>query len=70
MEGFGHEDGASGGEDGFVGDEARRAEIGRSADAFENGGESEEGLDIGEFEIVGASSDRGIASSGDGGLEE
>ena len=70
MEGLCHEDGAGSGEVSFVGDEARRTEIGRSADAFKNGGESDEGSNIGEFEIVRASSDRGIASSCDGGLEK
>ena len=66
VEGFGHEDGARDAEVGFAGDEARAAEVGRCADAFEHRGQSDEGFGVRVGEVVRAGRDGFGAGGGEG----
>lgn len=54
MPGFDGQDAAGGRQVVFVGDLAGGAEVGRDADAFEDGGHGEEGSDSVEREGIGA----------------
>ena len=70
VEGFGDEDGTGDAEVGFASDEAGATEVGGGTDAFEHGGEGDEGFGVGVGEAVGAGCD-GFRSSGrEGGGEE
>ena len=70
VEGLGDEDGARDAEVGFAGDEARAAEVGGCADAFEDRGEADEGFGVRVREIVGACCDGLGARGREGGGEE
>ena len=70
VEGFGDEDGAGDAEVGFAGYEAGAAEVGGCADAFEDGGEGDEGFGVRVGEGVGAGCDWGVAGGGEGGGEQ
>lgn len=54
VEGLCDEDGAGDAQVGLAGDKGCGAEVGRSANALEDAGERDEGLDIGVREVVGA----------------
>jgi len=69
MEGFGDQDAAGGGEVGFGGDVHGRTEIGRDADAFDDGGEGDEFLGGGHGERVCAGGDGGGSCGGQTGFE-
>ena len=70
MEGLGDEDGARDAEVGFAGDEAGAAQVGGRADAFEDGGEADEGFGVRVGETVGACGDGLGAGGREGGGEE
>ncbi len=70
MDGFGDEDGAGDAQVGFAGDEGGAAEVGGHADAFEDGGERDEGFGVRVGEAVGAGCDGCVAGRHEGGGEE
>ena len=70
VQGLSDEDGARNAEVGLTGDEAGAAEVGGCADAFEHGGEGDEGFWVGVGEAVGAGCDWFGARSGKGRGEE
>ena len=61
MEGLGCQDGTGNGQVVLAGDQGRTTKVSRSTDAFEDGGEGDEGCNIGVREVVGAGRDRGLA---------
>ena len=70
VQGLDGQDGAGGGEVGFACDQGRAREVGRGADALEDGGQGDEGQYVRVREVVGAGRDGRVAGGGDGGGEE